>query len=102
MFPVGMCLESFPRAAETPAAHGAIWRRLAACGASGHIEVMMDLWEIWALTEGNSANGGFGVTPAVTFEEDGTFNTGEVTYSFNRQNLAIDKGGLGIRAREQE
>lgn len=30
------------------------------------------------------------------------FTTGEVTYSFNRQDLAIAKGDLGVRAREQQ
>ena len=109
------------------------------------------VWEIWALTERNSASGGYDVVPTVTFDADGTvhvfsgcnngegeyefddttitfsggigyteagcadaeladveahmqsiFTTGEVTYSFNRQDLAIEKGDVGVRAREQE
>ena len=30
------------------------------------------------------------------------FTTGDVTYSFNGQDLAIEKGDLGVQAREQE
>lgn len=109
------------------------------------------VWEIWALIDGEVAQGGFDVVPTVTFDSDGTvhvfsgcnngegeyeaddgtitfsggigyteagcpdaeltdveahvqavFTMGEVTYSFNRQDLAIDKGDLGVRASAQQ
>lgn len=56
--------------------------------------------EVGALTEGNSASGGYDVVPTVTFDEDGTVrvfsgcNNGEGQYEFDNTTITFN-GGIG-------